>query len=151
MPRIVWRPLIAALVAIPLASCFYDSTDCPTCPPENSSRIEVLVKQNGLVDSVQAQVDGGAPVKVRRNRLEDRRYTFDGLNAGTHSVTVTRWFFADDLVTSRTSTFQIVLSRGEARTIVFHNDFPLIAGSPEPAPRAVAHAPVCGAAARRTG
>ena len=80
MPRIVWRPLLAALVALPLASCFYDSTDCPTCPPENSSRIEVLVRRGGLVDSVQAQVDGGAPVVVRRNRLEDRRYTFDRNN-----------------------------------------------------------------------
>ncbi len=131
MPSPARRPLVlacAGLLALGLVSCFHDVGDCPTCPQPRSSSLDVVVSKNGLVDSVHVAVDGGAQVTVRR----DRRHTFAGLSRGDHDVLVTRWFFIDGLLSSRTSTVRVRLERGEARTLVFHNDFPLIAAAPAP-------------------
>lgn len=137
MPR-AWRRLPVALVlaaALGQVSCFHDATDCPTCPGVNSARIEVAVPQLGTLDSVQARVDGGAQVTVRRNR----RHAFENLSAGTHEVTLVRWFTIDGGVSSRAAVLRIRLDRGETRRIVFHNDFPLVAWvSPAALPRAAA-------------
>lgn len=129
MPRVAWSRLPVALVifaALGLVSCFQDVGDCPTCPDVNGASIEVDVPQVGLLDSVQARVDGGAQVSVRRNR----RYAFENLSAGTHEVTLVRWFTIDGLVTSRPSVLRIELDRGETRVIIFHNDFPLVVWAP---------------------
>ncbi len=134
MPRVAWSRLLVApiaLVALALVSCFQDVGKCPTCPAANSGRIEVLVRQNGLVDSVQVTLDGGSQVTVRRDRRGDRRHAYEGLSVGTHDVTITRWFKnIDEVVSSRSSSIQIKLDRGETRTIVFHNDFPLVTWAP---------------------
>ena len=88
----------------------------------------MVVTRSGSVDSIHVALDGGARVTVRR----DRRHIYHGLNHGAHDVTITRWFFTDGLLTSRTSTLRIQLERGESRTIVFHNDFPLVGQASPP-------------------
>ena len=129
MPRFALVLPAITLLALTTVSCFDDATDCPSCPDPNSASIEVQVSQRGLVDSVHVRVDGGPRVTVRRNR----NYAFANLSAGTHVVATTRWFFAEEVVSSRSATLEIQLERGETRRILFHNDFPLIAGA---APRA---------------
>ncbi|MGH7731838.1 MAG: hypothetical protein ACRENJ_11385 [Candidatus Eiseniibacteriota bacterium] len=131
MPRAAWSRLLVvplALAALGLVSCFDEAGDCPTCPGLNSGRINVVVSQTGLVDSVHVRLDGGPQVTVRRNQT----LTFEGLSQGAHDVTLTRWFFTNDVVNSRTSSFEILLDRGESRTVVFHNDFPLVSWAPPP-------------------
>ena len=135
MPRVTWSRLTlipAAIGVLALASCLQDVGECPTCPGVNSGSIEVQVPQFGLLDSVQAQVNGGAQVTVKRNQ----RYAFENLRAGTHEVTLVRWLIENGSVTSRSSTLFIQLDRGETRTILFHNDFPLVAWAPASDPRA---------------
>lgn len=127
MPRVAWSRLVIALIALPLVSCFEDAGDCPTCPPLDGGRIEVLVPQAGLVDSIHVRLDGGSQVTVRRNR----RHAFEGLSEGTHEVTVTRWFYILEVLSSQTSTLQIQLARGETRTVVFHADFPRVTWAPK--------------------
>jgi hypothetical protein len=122
-----FAPLIA-LLALPLASCFSDVSECPTCPGDNSASLVVVVPQVGLVDSVHVQVDGGTQVTVRR---KGNRH-FQDLAAGTHEVTFTQWTFINDLLASRTATFRITLEPGETRTVLFHNDYPLITWAPLP-------------------
>ena len=141
MPRRFRNRLLVApilLLALGLASCFDDVGDCPTCPAVNGARIDILMPQFGAVDSIHATLDGGARVTVRRNQ----RFSFQNLSAGTHAVTITRWFYIDQVLTSRTQTLQIVLARGETRTIVFHNDFPLVtwADPPGASPAVARHA-----------
>jgi hypothetical protein len=147
MPRFTrFAPLIA-LLALPLVSCFTDVGDCPTCPGDNSASIDVLVTQTGLVDSIHVSMDGGSQVTVRRNR----RHVFENLSRGTHQVTITRWFFLNEILSSRTSSLQIRLEPGESRTIVFHNDFPLVAWGPAPAAKRLAGLPVRPPATTRVG
>ncbi len=145
MPRIAWSRLVILLLALPLASCSNDEGTCPTCPPDNSGRIEVVLALNGEADSLHVNVDGGDSLTVRRGR----RVSFEGLSAGAHSVKVRRYFEAFDFVTSRASSVEIRLEQGEARVIVFHNDFPLVADASVPghAPAALAARP----APRRVG
>lgn len=135
MPRVTWSRLSlipAAIGVLALASCFQDVGECPTCPGVNSSRIDVLVPQFGLLDSVQVRVDGGAQVTVKRNK----RHAFENLSAGTREVTLVRWLIENGGITSKPSTLFIQLDRGETRTILFHNDFPLVAWAPASDPRA---------------
>lgn len=121
--RITWSRLLVLLIALPLGSCFDDEATCPTCPPANTSRIEVRLPLAGEIDSVHVFMDGAARVTVKR----DQRRSFEGLSAGVHTVMVVRWFEDFGIVTSRTSTVLVKLDQGERRFIVFHNDFPLIA------------------------
>lgn len=124
MPRAAWTLPILAVLALGVASCFDDVGNCPTCPGENSASIEVFVTKDGLVDSVQVRVDGGAQRTLKRNQ----RTAFEGLSKGFHKVETTRWFTdVTTLPVSRSATLQLELDRGESRTIVFHNDFPLVA------------------------
>ena len=135
MPRVAWSRLLVApiaLVALALVSCFSDVGKCPTCPATNSGRIEVLLSKSGLVDSVYVTLDGGTQDTLYKDRRSDRRLAYDDLSVGTHKVTITRWFFSEDLVSSRTSSLQIRLERGETRVILFHNDFPLVSSAPMP-------------------
>ena len=122
MPRFAWGLAFTLLFVLPLVSCIDDVPECPTCPATNGGTIEVRVDQNGLVDSAYVRVDGGSRVTLRRNQA----HTFTNLNRGTHTVETTRWFSSEGVPSSRNQTFQIVLDRGERRTVVFHNDFPLI-------------------------
>ena len=132
MPRIAWSRLVVLLFALPLASCIGDEPgSCPTCPPENSGRIEVVVAQTGLVDSVHITVDGGSRVTVRRGR----RGTFQGLSRGTHAISTVRWFSFEGVAFPRSTDLRILLERGETRVILFQNDFPLVVWSPLPVGR----------------
>lgn len=129
MSRAAWSRLTIALIALgalAVVSCFQDVGDCPTCPAIDSGRIAVQVPPFGLLDSVQVAMDGGPLVNVPRNR----RLTFTHLRAGTHEVTLVRWFSIDGTVTSRPSTLRIKLDRGESRVIEFHNDFPVVGWAP---------------------
>jgi hypothetical protein len=129
MQRVTWSRLTiipAAIGMLALASCLQGVSDCPTCPGAKSGSIEVLVPQFGLLDSIHVQVDGGAQVTVKRNK----RYAFENLSVGTHEVTLVRWLIENGGVTFRSSTLFIKLDRGETRTILFHNDFPLVAWAP---------------------
>lgn len=128
MPRVAWNHLVIALIALPLVSCFQDVGECPTCPGVNSGRIEVRVPQTGLIDSIYVWLNSSSRVIVRRNRS----HTFENLSSGTHDVAITRWFYIDEALTSRSSSLQVRLDRGEARVIKFHNDFPLVAWTPTP-------------------
>lgn len=139
MPRITRSHLALvpiALLSLSLASCFQNAGDCPTCPAPNSARLEAQVPKTGQVDSVHVAVDAGAQVTVKR----DRRHTFANLSAGTHRVDITHYYSSDGIVSSRSATVRIELARGEARTITFHNDFPLITWAPMPGERR--HEPV---------
>jgi hypothetical protein len=145
MPRVAWSHLLVApiaLVALTLVSCFDNPGECPACPAVDSGRIVVEVPRDGLVDSAHVRVDGDPPVTVRR----DRDHAFENLSAGTHDVTVIRWFSIDQILTSRTSSLQIRLDRGETRTISFHNDFPRVTWAPipevGPATRRRGHGPI---------
>ena len=135
MPRVARSRLLvtfAVLAALGLVSCFTDVSKCPTCPDESSGRIDVLVARNGLIDSLHITVDGGDRVTVRRDPRREVRYAFRDLSVGTHAVSITRWFFIDGLLSSRSSVLEVRLERGESRTIVFHNDFPLVTWAPFP-------------------
>lgn len=145
MPRLAWSRLLILLLALPLASCFDGEATCPTCPPDNSGRIDVPLPQNGEADSLHVFLDGGARVTVRRGG----RASFQGLSSGAHSVEVVRWFEDFGLITTRSSVVEVRLEPGEARVIVLHNDFPLIADTSLPG-----HAPASRAdwpAPRRVG
>jgi len=131
MSRLTRSRLLAALLvfaALGVVSCFQDLGDCPTCPPVDSGRSDVIVPKAGLVDSIHVRLDGGTQVTVRRGF----GLSYTGLSVGDHEVTITRWFFIEGLLTSRTSSLRVRLGRGESRTIIFHNDFPLVAGGPAP-------------------
>lgn len=131
MPRVAWRHLLAApiaLVALTVVSCFDQPSECPTCPAADSGRIVVAVTPDGLVDSVHVRVDGGPQVTV----IKSRSHTFENLSAGAHDVTVIRWFYIDQVLTFRTSSLQILLDRGESRNITFHNNLPLVSWAPMP-------------------
>ncbi|HKQ56350.1 MAG TPA: hypothetical protein VJY35_00665 [Candidatus Eisenbacteria bacterium] len=123
MSRTAWSRLAILLVCLPIASCIGDDPKCTTCPPENSAKVDVVVTQFGLVDSVHISIDGGATQTVKRGR----RGTIADLSPGVHSVATVRYFSSEGLVFPRSETFQIKLARGESRTIVFHNDYPLVA------------------------
>ena len=145
MPRVAWSRLLVAsvaLVALTVVSCFDEASECSTCPAVNSARILVAVTRDGLIDSVHVRVDGGPQVTVRR----DRSHAFENLSAGTHDVTVVRWFFIDEILSFRTTSLQILLDRGESRSITFHNDLPLVSWAPmpevDPAPGRRRHAPI---------
>lgn len=130
MPRIAWSRLAILLFALPIVSCIGDeTTECPTCPPENSARLAISVTQTGLVDSVHITLDGGARVTVKRNV----RFVFESLARGDHAVHTVRWFSSEGVPFPRSEDFTIRLERGETRTIVFQNDFPLISWAPRPA------------------
>ena len=120
MPRAVWSFLLLLVLAVAVGSCF-DAGDCPTCPPQDSGRIDVLVSRSGTIDSVDVLLDGGPQVRVRRGQ----RTSFQGLKPGGHQVEAVRWYSPP--VRSRSSSVWIVLQRGETRVLVFHNDFPLVA------------------------
>jgi hypothetical protein len=131
MPRVAWNPLLVvpiALVALTVVSCFDEPSDCPTCPALDSARISVGVTQNGQVDSVHVRIDGGPKVTVTKGTS----HTFGNLSAGTHEVSIIRWFNIDQILTFRSSILQIRLDRGESRTITFHNDLPLVSWAPMP-------------------
>jgi hypothetical protein len=131
MPRRFRNALLAVpivLLALGLASCFDDAGDCPTCPAVDGGRIDVLLPQNGAVDSIHTTIDHGPRFTVRRGQ----RFSYPNLKAGSHEVTITRWFYIDQVLTSKSSTLVIMLARGETRTIVFHNDFPLVAWADPP-------------------
>jgi hypothetical protein len=131
MPRLAWSRLLVApvaLVALTVVSCFDEASECPTCPAVDSGRIVVEVKPDGLVDSVHVRVDGGPQVTV----IKGRSHAFGNLSPGPHEVTIIRWFYIDQVLTSRTSALQIRLERGESRSITFHNDLPLVSWAPMP-------------------
>jgi hypothetical protein len=128
MSRVTWCRLLILLMALPLASCFGANEPCPTCPPEDSARIDVKVPKVGEVDSVHVKVDGGAPFTVRR----DKRGSVQGLRAGVHTVEIVRYFSSFGIVSTRSSVIEVSLGRGETRVIVFHNDFPLVADASRP-------------------
>jgi len=131
MPRVAWSRLLVApiaLVALTIVSCFDAPGECPTCPAADSGRLVVEVKPNGLVDSVHVRVDGRPQVTV----IKGRSRTIENLSAGTHDVTIVRWFYIDQILTFRTSSLQISLERGESRSITFHNDLPLVTWAPMP-------------------
>jgi hypothetical protein len=129
MSRLAWILPIVAVLALTLVSCFDDVGDCPSCPPSSSGSITIAVDQNGLVDSVHVSVDAGARVTIKRKG----QHQFTGLSAGTHAVETTRYFNDQGIVSSRAETIDLHLERGESRTILFHNDFPLITWIVRPA------------------
>jgi hypothetical protein len=122
MSRTAWTRLAILLVCVPVASCIGDEPKCTTCPPDNSAKVDVVVTPLGLVDSVHVAMDGGAIRTVQRGQ----RVTIPDLSPGLHTVATTRYFSTEGLVLPRSETFRIRLARGESRTIVFHNDFPLV-------------------------
>ena len=122
MSRTTWTRLAILLVCLPIASCIGDEPKCTTCPPESSARLDIVVTPFGLVDSVHIAIDGGANRTVKRGQ----RGTIPDLSPGVHAVATTRFFSFEGAVLPRSETFQVKLARGEARTIVFHNDFPLV-------------------------
>jgi hypothetical protein len=144
MPRFAWIRLIVLLFALPVASCFDAETDCPTCPPVDSGRIDVLLPQDGEADSAHVNLDGGARVTLRRGK----RISFEGLSPGGHSIKVVRWYSDFGVITSTTSLVEIWLEKGETRVLVFHNNFPLVADAQWPghAPGALAAGPTPGRA-----
>jgi hypothetical protein len=107
-----------AFLALLLASCASDELDCPTCPPETSGRITVWATFD--VDSARVSMDGSPNVTV----VNDEMRLFSGLTEGTHTLNA-RLYHSDlfGVVTTRDVTLQIVLARGEAKTVVFHHDF----------------------------
>jgi hypothetical protein len=114
------RAHCAALVvlALSLASCASDELDCPTCPPENSARISVWATFD--VDSAHVSIDGSPNVTVEH----DETRLFSGLASGTHTMNARLYHSdRDGFVTTKDVTLQIVLARGEAKTVVFHHDF----------------------------
>lgn len=115
--RRVLRAALAAC-ALSLASCASDELDCPTCPPENSGRITVWATLD--VDSARVSIDGSPNVTVENDEMR----LFDGLAAGTHTMNA-RLYHSDlnGVVTFKDVTLQIVLARGEAKTVAFHHDF----------------------------
>lgn len=141
MPRVVWSRFLVLLIALPLASCFERGASCPTCPPEKSGRIAVILVQGAGPDSLHVTLDGGARRTVRRNS----RVTFTDLGAGLHSVTVVRWYFKEFVLSSKTGSVEIHLQPGEFRVINYHNDFPMITDASvrrrAPAPLAVRPGP----------
>jgi hypothetical protein len=141
MPRAAMAVPFIALLALTLTSCFDDVNDCGTCPPVHSGVIKIAVTPNGLVDSVQVRMDGGAQVTIKRNHEAD----FTSLSTGTHQVQTVRWFNEFGIPNSRSQTIHIQLAQGETRTIQFHNDFPLVTWAGTPRFRAPAgHAPAVG-------
>jgi hypothetical protein len=134
MPRATWARLLLLLLVVPLASCFDADETCPVCPPEDSSRIDVVVPADSEVDSIHVNVDGLPRATVRRGQ----RIAFPGLPRGLHTVATVRWYESFGLVTSRSSSMQIQLERGETRVLIFHNDFPRVAGGHAPPGAALA-------------
>ncbi len=128
MSRLAWIRLAIVLIALPLASCFNDETTCPTCPPDNSGRIDVLLTQNSPVDSLHVTIDSGQPVTLKRGG----RTSFRDLSAGSHSFIVVRFYNDFGFVFSRTTTLAVRLAQGETRVIVLHNEFPLVADASRP-------------------
>jgi hypothetical protein len=122
MSRLAWIRLAIVLIALPLASCFNDEGTCPTCPPDNSGRIDVLLAQDGDADSLHVTMDGGQRITLKRGK----RISYTQLSAGTHSFVLVRWFEDFGLITTRTTTVDVKLAPGEARVILMHNDFPLV-------------------------
>lgn len=126
MTRTAWKLLTALALAAPLAACSTEDGPCPTCPPDESGRIEVVVSLLGEVDSVHVTINSAFRGTVKRGR----RGEFGGLARGTHAVTTVRWFENEGIVTSRTATILVRLEQGERRTLLFHNDYPLIVRAP---------------------
>ena len=126
MPRFAWCRLTILLLALPLVSCLDDSS-CPTCPPERSASIIVWVVPIFDADSVHVSLDDGPTYSVARS---------DSLRLGTllqGRHTLKSRVSHQDL-TSASSVVDILLERGETRTVVFHHDFPAVVMAPEPAP-----------------
>lgn len=114
------RAVCAALaaLALSLASCASEEIDCPTCPPANSGRITVWATLD--VDSARVSINGSPSVTVENKGMR----LFGGLAAGTHTMNA-RLYHSDlsGFVTFKDVTLQIVLARGEAKTVAFHHDF----------------------------
>lgn len=142
-----------ALATVPLASCLHERGTCSTCPAERSARIQVNVPARTAppnevgMDSVTVQVVGAPLLSVRQGRSG----VIENLARGTHDVTVVRWFSVDNVPSSKTTQLQIVLLRAEKRTIVFHNDFPLVVWSPVPAGERLRFVATDPSAIRRAG
>jgi hypothetical protein len=149
MSRVHWRPVVLALILLPLVSCFYDSEECPTCPPENSGSIGVVLPATFDLDSVRFGLNG-PPIKLVRRGREGR---FFDLGAGTYTMNALMYRSdANGIVSSRSTTFSIVLGRGESRIVVFHHDFPVITWAPEAlGPAVVRIAAAVSAPPRRAG
>jgi hypothetical protein len=145
MPRLGWTRLIILLLVLPVVSCFDAQTTCPTCPPVDSARIDVLLPQNGEADSAQINLDARPRVTISRGK----RVSFEGLSAGGHSLKVVRFYSDFGVITNTTSLVEVVLAEGETRVLIFHNNFPLVADArwPGRAPGALAAEPTPG----RTG
>ena len=127
MPRVRWSPLVLALLALPLVSCFQDVGDCPTCPPENSGSIGFVLPGTFDLDSVRVGLNG--PPEFLLKRGQGGR--FADLRKGTYTINATLYRSdANSIVSSRSATLSVVLDRGESRTVVFHHDFPVIVWAP---------------------
>jgi hypothetical protein len=132
MPRAVWALILTLSLALMIPSCASQKVDCPTCPPENSSALIFLMTPTDFSktvdqDSLHVRLDGGASVTFRRGtngRISD-------LAAGTHTVSTTI-YRSDENHTVSTSavSFEVVLARGEKRTIYFHHDLPVVVFAP---------------------
>lgn len=127
MSRVPWSLVVVALLALPLVSCFHDVGDCPTCPPENSGSIGVVVPNTLDLDSVRVGLNGPPTLLVRRGQQGE----FADLPPGTHTMNaVTYRADANGVAQSRSATLTIVLLRGESRVVTFHHDFPVVAWAP---------------------
>lgn len=127
MSRVPWSLVVVALLALPLVSCFHNVGDCPTCPPENSGSIGVVVPTTLDLDSVRVGLNGPPILLVRRGQQRE----FVDLPPGTHTMNaVTYRADVNGVVQSRPATLSIVLLRGESRVVIFHHDFPVVAWAP---------------------
>jgi hypothetical protein len=118
MPRSTWfAPAAVLSLALAIGSCASNDVKCPTCPPEDSARLEVFAVID--LDSVHVKVDDGPVTKVTFLN----RHVFGGLAPGEHRLSATIYRVVDFVPTTTDVSLRIVLARGEARTVLFHHDF----------------------------
>lgn len=122
MPRVAWSCLVVLLFALPLASCFDQETSCPTCPAEASARIAVRLPLGAEADSLHVWMDSGDSTTVKRGGFA----TYTKLLPGVYTLTTSRWYFKDFVLSVKTASVQVKVQAGEYRVITFQSDFPII-------------------------
>ena len=120
MSRFIRFALAAVALALALGSCASQDVKCPTCPPENSARIEVF----GVIDldSVQVSIDGAPRVTVSFLN----RHVFGGLSKGAHTLDARVFRTVNFTPEVSNVSLTVRLNEGEARTVAFHHDFGIV-------------------------
>jgi hypothetical protein len=118
MSRLAWILPIAAVLALTLVSCFDDVGDALPRRAVAPSRRRGSERAGGL-----GPREAWTPAPVID---QAQGGSASSRGAGTHAVETTRFLNDQGIVSSRAETINLHLERGESRTILFHNDFPLI-------------------------